>query len=133
MSAHLEELRKQYPGQLILNPAQTAKALGGKARKTVYNQVSDGVFPVRVISTGKSGWGCSIIDLALYLDTGIPYTLPEEEKAPKRGPKPKPWLVLQEFWIGVVVLLHQQEAIEERIELERSLTKPLPSKPIKQL
>jgi predicted DNA-binding transcriptional regulator AlpA len=72
MSAHLDEIRVQYPGQLVLTADQTATALGRK-RQTVYNQVNKDVFPVRVIKqTGKKGgWGCSIVDLAHYLDTGV--------------------------------------------------------------
>jgi predicted DNA-binding transcriptional regulator AlpA len=125
MSAHLDELRKQYPGQMVLTPEQAAKALGNLKKKTVYNQVSKKTFPVRVIKSGKSGWGADIIDMARYLATGIPYDPtkePEADKPKKRGRPPKPLLILhQEFWAEVVVLLHLQEAEAEKAELLQAI------------
>jgi predicted DNA-binding transcriptional regulator AlpA len=92
MSEHLAELRRQYPGQLVLNPVQIAKVLGS-ARQTIYNQVSKKEFPIRPIYRGRS-WGCSIVEIARYLDTGAPQITFEIEK-PKRGRKPSPRPVLK--------------------------------------
>lgn len=97
MSDHLEELRRQYPGQIILKPEQVAKVLGA-ARQTVYNQHSNKSFPIRPIYRGKT-WGCSIVDIARYLDTGEPQLQVEAEK-PQRGRKtsPRPVLKYQMTW-----------------------------------
>lgn len=92
MSEHLAEIRRQYPGQIVLNPEQVAKILGS-ARQTVYNQVSKKVFPIRPIYRGGS-WGCSIVDIARYLDTGEPHTQIDVAK-PKRGRKPSTRLTVK--------------------------------------
>lgn len=84
MSEHLAELRQQYPGQIILNPEQLAKVLGSK-RQTVYNQHSKKTFPIRPIYRGNT-WGCSVVDIARFLDTGIPQSHIEVVK-PKAGRK----------------------------------------------
>lgn len=115
MSTHLDELRNQYPGQLVLTAEKVAVVLG-RAKQTVYNQVAKEVFPVRVIKQqGKAGgWGCSIVDLAHYLDTGEPYTLPTPEEKPKRGRKANPLLVLKPFYAEVIFYMKKAEAEAEK-------------------
>lgn len=102
MSEHLEELRRQYPGQIILNPEQVAKVLGS-ARQTVYNQVSSNSFPIRPIYRGRT-WGCSIVDIAHFLDTGVPQLqiMPVKRK-PGRKPSPRLVLKFQFAWDDEVV------------------------------
>lgn len=97
MSSHLEELRRQYPGQMILKPEQIAKVLGS-ARQTVYNQHSNGIFPIRPIYVGKT-WGCSIVDTARFLDTGEPQ-LQVVAPVQKLGRKPsvRQKVMFQMFW-----------------------------------
>ena len=101
MSEHLAELRRQYPGQIILNPDQLAKVLGSK-RQTVYNQHSQKTFPIRPIYRGKT-WGCSVVDIARFLDTGIPQSHIEAAKPkPGRPASPRQALKFQMFWDGEV-------------------------------
>jgi hypothetical protein len=149
MSEHLAELRLQYPGQLILTPEQVAKVLGS-ARQTVYNQHSKKTFPIRPIYRGKT-WGCSVVDTARFLDTGIPQLHVEavkpnagrkanprqvlkfqmfwdaeaEAEEPNQGSKPSSSQVLkyQEFWDDVVKRMKQNE---RKPSVIRDIVKVLP-------
>jgi len=97
MSEHLALLERQFPQQTLLNPEQVAKVLGS-ARQTIYNLVSKKTFPIRTIYRGKT-WCCSIVDIARFLDTGIPQAHIEAVK-PKPGRKasPRQALMFQMFW-----------------------------------
>lgn len=143
-STHLPILRETFPDTAMLKPGEVAKAIR-RERQTVYNQVSQGTFPVKVTPTGKKGWLCSIVDLARYLDTGKPYN-PDEEAAAaaaaanpaapvkkKRGPgRPRnPHFIVQyqqEFWSEVVSIMQAEDAALERAELAAAMgDRPLPS------
>ncbi len=97
MSKHLESLERQYPGQIILNPEQVAKVLGA-ARQTVYNQHSNKTFPIRPIYQGRT-WGCSVVDIAHFLDTGVPQLQIDLAK-PRAGRKTSQRQVLKYQFFG---------------------------------
>lgn len=149
MSEHLEELRRQYPGQLVLTPDQIAKVLGS-ARQTIYNQVSKKEFPIRPICRGRT-WGCSIIDIARYLDTGVSQiqaaavkSKPGRKPSPRsilkfqtqitwdgyagddnatsgRKPSTKQLLKYQGFWSDVLERMRQTGQAEEKIHVVRAI------------
>jgi len=129
MSEHLDELRRQYPGQLILKPEDVAKAIGLE-RQTVYNQHSLGTLPIRPRPRARH-WGCSITDIARYLDSGgipQPY-IKEDEKKPRKGRKisVRQAVKYHAFWDEVVSIMRKND----RDELEELITKPLPPYPYK--
>lgn len=113
MSEHLEELRRQYPGQIILTPEQIAKVLGS-ARQTIYNQVNTNSFPIRPIYRGRT-WGCSIVDIARFLDTGVPQVqvVPVKSK-PGRKPSPRPVLKYQMVWDDDPKLVETDNPVRRR-------------------
>jgi len=123
MSKHLDEIRMQYPGQLVLYPDDVARVMG-VARQSVYNDFNKGVFPVRP-TYNKKRWGCSIIDIAEYLDTKIPQPFVKlEDMKTRRGPKisPRQAAKYHSFWDEVVSIMLKND----QDELNGEITRPLP-------
>ena len=144
-SEHLPLLRKIFPRAVNLKPQQVADALGSK-RQTVYNQVCENRFPVKIKSAGpgKKGWACSILDVARYLDTDEPQEQLkiDQEASPVAGTTPKkkmgrpvkPHYEVITFWNDVVTLMRIKQAREEAAELKVSIGNyPYPKRPIKRL
>lgn len=126
----LDVLQQQFPDSPVLSIKQVATALGRNRPTSVqgiYNAISKRKFPVRVIPQGVgSGIGCSIIDVADYIETGVPYVWPQEP-APdsmkkRRGRPPKvPYNDVMKFWDGVGVELLKWKAEYESAILRGEL------------
>lgn len=98
----LDILREDFPGSPILTAKQVAIALNRTkptSVQAIYNAIYKKVFPIRVISHVGEGIGCSIIDVANYIDTGIAYIWPTETAKKKRGRPPAvPYDDVVKFW-----------------------------------
>ena len=47
-----EKVKNPFVGKLLLNPAEVARALS-RSKRSIYNQISEGVFPIRVRRRGR--------------------------------------------------------------------------------
>ncbi len=63
----LDLLLKQFPGKLFLSVQETGIA-SGRCGKTVRNEITLGVFPVKTVKIGRRRL-VPIADLAAWLDT----------------------------------------------------------------
>lgn len=84
MSAHLQALLDRY-GRPTITFEEAAQALTFNSIKTAYTARFRGKFPVRVIDLGGR-LGCTVADLAEFLETGVPQTdRPSEPQKKKPG------------------------------------------------
>lgn len=86
MSALLQTLLDRY-GRPCLTFEEAAQALAFRHIKTAYTARRRGVFPVRVIDLGGR-LGCTVADLADFLDTGVPQTDRPSEPQKKKSGRP---------------------------------------------
>jgi hypothetical protein len=62
----LAALKEMFPGRLLLGPEEIGRALGGLAKQTIYNKVSNGSFPVKT-NKAHGRLKCKIHDLARHI------------------------------------------------------------------